>query len=64
MEPTGNARAFNFNDEPLIRMRNTYISPGDMTDEELDVLIDNYLLGNIDLPPNTPDWIREIIELS
>ncbi len=35
MEPTGNARAFNFNDEPLIRMRNTYISPGDMTDEEL-----------------------------
>jgi hypothetical protein len=35
-----------------------------MTDEELDVLIDNYLLGNIDLPPNTPEWIREIIELS
>ncbi|HUT82277.1 MAG TPA: TldD/PmbA family protein [Candidatus Bathyarchaeia archaeon] len=35
MEPTGNARAFNFDDEPLIRMRNTYIKPGDMTDEEL-----------------------------
>ncbi|MHA1211393.1 MAG: TldD/PmbA family protein [Candidatus Heimdallarchaeota archaeon] len=35
MEPTGNARAFNFNDEPLVRMRNTYIAPGDMTDEEL-----------------------------
>ncbi|MBN1329404.1 MAG: TldD/PmbA family protein [Candidatus Heimdallarchaeota archaeon] len=35
MEPTGNARAFNFDDEPLVRMRNTYIKPGDMSDEEL-----------------------------
>ena len=35
MKPTGNARAFNFNDEPLVRMRNTYIEPGDMTDDEL-----------------------------
>ncbi|MHA1878884.1 MAG: TldD/PmbA family protein [Candidatus Heimdallarchaeota archaeon] len=35
MEPTGNARAFNFNDEPLVRMRNTYIVPGDFSDEEL-----------------------------
>ena len=26
--PTGNARAWEFNDEPLIRMRNTYIEPG------------------------------------
>jgi TldD protein len=26
--PTGNARAFEFNDEPLIRMRNTFIEPG------------------------------------
>lgn len=26
--PTGNARAWVFNDEPLIRMRNTYIEPG------------------------------------
>jgi len=25
---TGNARAFNYSDEPLIRMRNTYIEPG------------------------------------
>ena len=25
---TGNSRAFNYNDEPLIRMRNTYIEPG------------------------------------
>ena len=36
----------------------------DVTDEELDVLLDGYLLGYYDLPPETPDWIREIIELS
>ncbi|HPA60541.1 MAG TPA: TldD/PmbA family protein, partial [Clostridia bacterium] len=28
MRPQGNARAFGFNDEPLIRMRNTAIHPG------------------------------------
>ncbi|MGE3975156.1 MAG: TldD/PmbA family protein [Bdellovibrionales bacterium] len=28
VEPTGNARAWEFSDEPLIRMRNTYIEPG------------------------------------
>ncbi len=28
MEPTGNARAYLFSDEPLIRMRNTAIVPG------------------------------------
>lgn len=27
-EPTGNARAFAFDDEPLVRMRNTTIAPG------------------------------------
>jgi TldD protein len=27
-EPTGNARAFQYNDEPLVRMRNTAIMPG------------------------------------
>jgi TldD protein len=33
-EPTGNARAFRFDDEPLVRMRNTAISPGsDALDE-------------------------------
>ncbi|MBL8020597.1 MAG: TldD/PmbA family protein [Leptospirales bacterium] len=26
--PTGNARAWEFSDEPLIRMRNTYVAPG------------------------------------
>ena len=35
-----------------------------MTDEELDALIDGYLLGYYDLPPETPEWIREIIEIS
>ncbi|HCM27547.1 MAG: peptidase [Treponema sp. GWB1_62_6] len=28
VEPTGNARAFDFSDEPLVRMRNTAILPG------------------------------------
>lgn len=28
VEPTGNGRAFTYRDEPLIRMRNTYIEPG------------------------------------
>ena len=35
-----------------------------VTDDELDTLIDGYLLGYYDLPPETPDWIRDIIELS
>jgi len=34
-----------------------------MTDEELDVLIDGYLKGHFDLPPETPEWIRDIIEI-
>lgn len=34
-EPTGNARAFEYSDEPLIRMRNTYIEPGDAHPEEM-----------------------------
>jgi len=33
--PTGNARAWNFEYDPIIRMRNTYIEPGDQTLEEL-----------------------------
>jgi len=35
-----------------------------MTDEELDVLIDGYLKGYFDLPPETPEWIRDIIEIA
>jgi TldD protein len=33
--PTGNARAFEYSDEPLIRMRNTYIEPGASKFEEM-----------------------------
>ncbi len=43
--PTGNARAWEYDDEPLIRMRNTYITPGDATLEEMIAGIDDgYLL--------------------
>lgn len=34
-KPTGNARAEDYNVPPLIRMRTTYIKPGDMSVEEL-----------------------------
>ncbi len=33
--PTGNARAWLYNDEPLIRMRNTYMLPGTSTLEQM-----------------------------
>jgi len=35
MKPTGNARAEDFRFEPIIRMRNTYLAPGDSTLDEL-----------------------------
>ncbi|GAB4218743.1 MAG: TldD/PmbA family protein [Synechococcales cyanobacterium] len=35
VEPTGNARAWEYADQPLIRMRNTYIEPGDQSLEEI-----------------------------
>jgi TldD protein len=35
VNPTGNARAWNFEFDPIIRMRNTYIESGDYTLEEL-----------------------------
>lgn len=35
VESTGNARAFEYSDEPIIRMRNTYIEAGDMKLEEM-----------------------------
>ena len=40
-KPTGNARAYAFSDEPLIRMRNTAIEPGTNTLEEMIAAIDN-----------------------
>ena len=36
VKPTGNARAWEFSDEPLIRMRNTYVEPG--TDDLNDMI--------------------------
>ena len=40
--PTGNGRALNFEFEPIVRMTNTYIEPGDKTFDEL---ISNVKLG-------------------
>ena len=39
--PTGNARAWAFSDEPLIRMRNTAILPGTSNLEEMIASIDH-----------------------
>lgn len=39
--PTGNARAFEFDNEPLIRMRNTYIAPGESDLEEMIAALDD-----------------------
>jgi TldD protein len=33
--PTGNARAWEYSDMPLIRMRNTYVEPGEQSVEEM-----------------------------
>ncbi len=45
LPPSGNARAYGPDDEPLVRMRNTAILPGDKTQEELIAGVDKgYLL--------------------
>lgn len=45
MKPAGNARAWAFSDEPLIRMRNTAILPGtDKLEEMIDSVKDGYYL--------------------
>ncbi len=41
VDPTGNARAFEFSDEPLIRMRNTAILPGSSSLEEMIESVDD-----------------------
>ena len=41
VEPTGNARAYTFSDEPLVRMRNTAIKPGSDTLEDMIASIDH-----------------------
>jgi TldD protein len=48
--PTGNARAWEYDNEPLIRMRNTYIEPGEQTLEQLIAGIDDGLM--LDGPRN------------
>jgi len=48
--PTGNARAWEFDDEPLIRMRNTYIAPGETGLDEMIASIEDGLL--LDGPKN------------
>ena len=43
--PTGNARAWSFEYDPIIRMRNTYIEPRDWTiDELIEDIKDGYIL--------------------
>jgi TldD protein len=39
--PTGNARAFEFSDEPLVRMRNTSFLPGNSTLDEMIASVDD-----------------------
>ena len=47
MKPRGNARAYTFSDEPLIRMRNTAIMPGkDKLDDLISSVEDGYYLIN------------------
>ena len=50
MAPTGNARAWEYDVEPLIRMRNTYIEPGESTLEEMIAGIQDGLM--LDGPKN------------
>jgi len=42
--PTGNARAWEYDDEPIIRMRNTYLEPGDSSLEEMIASVDDGFL--------------------
>ncbi len=45
LEATGNARAYTFSDEPIVRMRNTYIEPRDLSFEELcEAIGEGYML--------------------
>ena len=48
--PTGNSRAWEYDDEPLIRMRNTYIAPGEQDLDEIIAGIDDGLM--VDGPKN------------
>ena len=60
VEPTGNARAFAFGDEPLVRMRNTAILPGaDRLDDMIAAVDCGYYLKR---PSNgQADWTSEFM---
>jgi ferric-dicitrate binding protein FerR (iron transport regulator) len=36
----------------------------DIPDEHIDVLIDEYMEGNFEIPPETPDYLKELFDLS
>ncbi|MFW9921508.1 MAG: TldD/PmbA family protein [Candidatus Thorarchaeota archaeon] len=47
VEPTGNERAFEYDVEPIIRMRNTYLTPGEFSRNELiEDIKEGYLLSS------------------
>ncbi len=47
-EPTGNARAVNFEFQPIVRMSCTYIEPGTMTKEQLFAdVVDGYFIDTL-----------------
>ena len=54
--PTGNARAYNFSDEPLVRMRNTVIQTGQDTLEEMIGAVDRgyYLTRSLNGQADAP----------
>ena len=44
VEPTGNARAWQYDDQPIIRMRNTYLEPGASSYDDLIASVDDGFL--------------------
>ncbi len=35
-----------------------------LNDEELDALLEGYILGYLELPADSPDWIKELFDFS
>ncbi|MGQ4892402.1 MAG: TldD/PmbA family protein [Candidatus Njordarchaeia archaeon] len=70
VKPTGNARAENFRVSPIIRMRNTYIEPGDYSFEEMieDIKYGYYLVaplgGQANLDGTFQGGIQEAYEIA
>ena len=67
--PTGNARAWLYDDEPIIRMRNTYLEPGESTLEEMIASVkDGFLMsgagnGQADANAEFMFGVREAYEI-